>query len=433
MGSHSTVRKLRTWQLVLAATLSVALGAATAGVSSAATLCVNPGGTGTCFKHVQDAVNAAASGDTIKVAPGTYAEDVVIGKSLSLIGHGSAETIIDASGLGNAVYVDGLDNSGLSDVIVAGFTMEKANFEGLLVTNASNVLIRDNRVEHNDQALSGTNCPGIPDFETLEGFDCGEGIHLSGVSNSTVLDNLVTHNAGGILFSDDTGATHDNLITSNIASDNPSDCGITLASHPPATVTGSSTPLGVSHNTIAGNVSSDNGLSVEGAGAGVGIFDSVPGTMNFGNVVMGNVLEDNGLPGVALHSHAPNQNLDDNVIIDNEIAGNGKDTEDAATAGPTGINVFGCSFGGCAPVTGTIILRNRIRREGIDIAANTPGTVAAHFNDLLGKKTGVDNLGSGTVDAAENWWGCSGGPGKPGCADIKGAGVSFAPWLKSPF
>jgi pectin methylesterase-like acyl-CoA thioesterase len=52
----------------------------------ATTLCVNPGGTAGCFSKIKAAVSAASPNDTIKVAPGTYKEDVIIGKSLSLIG-----------------------------------------------------------------------------------------------------------------------------------------------------------------------------------------------------------------------------------------------------------------------------------------------------------------------------------------------------------
>jgi hypothetical protein len=144
-------------------------------------------------------------------------------------------------------------------------------------------------------------------------------------------------------------------------------------------------------------------------------------------VVINNQLKDNGLPGVAMHSHTPGQNLSDNLIVGNRISGNGADTEDAATPGPTGINVFGVS-----PITGTIISENVIDDEGVDIATKTPAQVNVHLNDLLGEKIGVDNLGTGTVDATENWWGCPGGPGAKECTTVSGTGVAFTPWLRQP-
>ena len=45
-----------------------------------------------------------------------------------------------------------------------------------------------------------------------------------------------------------------------------------------------------------------------------------------------------------------------------------------------------------------------IKDEEVDIAANTNGLIDAHLNNLLGKAIGVDNLGSGTVNATVNWW-----------------------------
>ena len=74
--------------------------------------------------------------------------------------------------------------------------------------------------------------------------------------------------------------------------------------------------MGVFHNTIAENESSNNGLAVEGAGAGVGIFDSVPGAQAYGNVVVNNKLKNNGLPGVAMHSHSSEQNPAGVVLYD---------------------------------------------------------------------------------------------------------------------
>ena len=210
-----------------------------------------------------------------------------------------------------------------------------------LVTNASLVTIGQRNANNNTSLLAASaECPGIPAFETAEGFDCGEGIHLSGVDHSIVADNLVDNNSGGILLSDETGATHDNLIIGNVVKNNPFDCGITLASHPVAGAPADTPSFGVFHNTITGNESSQNGLAVEGAGAGVGIFDPGPGTKNYGNVVTNNRLVGNGLPGVTFHSHAPFQVLQDHLVARNYISGNAKDTEDAATSGPTGINVY---------------------------------------------------------------------------------------------
>lgn len=395
--------------------------------ASAATLCVKPGGAG-CYPTIGAAVASAAPGDTIQVSHGVYKEDVIVSKPLSLVGENIANTIIDAMALPNGIYVDGIDNPGLSDVTVSGFTVQNANFEGILVTNASRITIRGNRVTGNDRSLipSTETCPGAPAFETAEGFDCGEGIHLSGVEYSTVADNTVENNAGGILLSDDTGPTRYNLIVNNIARNNPYDCGFVLASHPPAAITGSTAPLGVTYNTIIGNDSSNNGLAVEGAGAGVGIFTFLPGGNVSNNTIMNNRLLNNGLPGVAIHAHTPGENLDNNQIVGNYISGNGRDTEDAATPGPTGINIFGVS-----PIAGTVISQNVIKDEALDIAVNTPGTVAIHQNDLDGGATGIGNLGSGNVDGTNNWWGCSQGPGSPGCSGISGS-VLAAPWLSTP-
>jgi parallel beta-helix repeat protein len=398
----------------------------------AATLCVDSAGKHGCFAAIKAAVIAAAPNDTIEVHDGIYKESVVIDKSVSLVAVDAQKVVIDAVGLPNGVYIDGIDNTDLSHVVINGFTIRNANFEGILVTNASSVTIQGNRVEDNDKSLKigpPSSCPGIPSFETAEGLDCGEAIHLSGVHHSIVANNIVENNTGGVLLSDDTGATHDNLISGNVVRNNPFDCGITLASHPPAKLTGASNPLGVFRNTISENESSANGLANAG-GAGVGIFASVPGAQSYSNVVAHNRLTGNGLPGVAMHSHTPDQNLADNVIVGNFIAGNAKDVGDTATAGATGINVFGVST-----ITGTIIAKNVISSEAIAVAINTPGTVDVHLNDVNGIGVGIDDGGTGKVDATDNWWGCPGGPGAANCANVNVGppAVVFSPSLRAPF
>jgi nitrous oxidase accessory protein NosD len=392
--------------------------------ASAATWCVQPGGRKNCSNSIQAAVNAAATGDTVRVWPGRYHESVTISKSLSLIAEGPV--IIDARGLPNGIFVDGT-RTPLSGVVVKGFTIRNANFEGILLMNTTYATLAGNDVRRNDLSLNimSASCPGLPSWETAEGEDCGEGIHLVAVADSVVVHNVVEQNSGGILLTDETGPTHDNLISENRVKDNPYDCGITLAGHPQAGTFG--TPLGVYSNVVDGNWSIHNGYQVPGAGAGVGIFAFIPHANMSGNVVSNNVLLRNGIPGVTMHLHAPDMNFDNTKIVHNFIAGNGPDEDpDALTTRTAGINI-----GGHSEIHGLIISKNKIWDEQTDIVINVPSPVILRLNDLLGNGFGVQNFGPGRVDAVANWWGCEGGPGSSGCSSV-GSGIPYVPWLTSP-
>jgi hypothetical protein len=423
-------------RLRIAAVL-VVLSCCGALIANAATLCVNPGGTSGCKTTITAAVNAAMPGDTVLIAPGTYAEDVVIKQSISLIGSNRA-TVINATGLSNGIFINGMSSEpgiGVWGVVISGITVRNANFEGILVANASDVTLTGNLVTDNDKSLnvSAGTCTGInTGFETNEQEDCGEGIHLMGVEQSTILRNEVANNSGGMLISDETGPNSHNLISENFVHDNVYDCGITLASHAPAAATGATGAFGVWYNTISHNVSMGNGTKA--AGAGVGIFAPGPGNTNTGNVVIDNQIVNNGATGVAMHNHAappgaPPFNLNNNTIVGNWFSGNGPDNPGAPTPGPTAINIF--SMG---PITGTVVTQNTFANEAIDVGFSAPGgQVNVHFNDFSAG-IAVDNLGAGTVDATENWWNCALGPGATGrCATVNGSGVTTSPWLFYPF
>jgi parallel beta-helix repeat protein len=426
----------------------------TSSAALAKTICVNPTGSHGCFTKIQTAVNNASPNDVIQVWRGIYKEYVTIGKPLSLIGVGGDPSVIDATGLAHGIFVDGYDNAGLNDVTIAGLTVRNALFEGILVVSASDVTIRDSRVVDNDKSQgleftgSTTGCPDQPGnevYENDETGDCGGAIHLIGTVDSVLSDNYISGNADGVLISDETAESRNNLLIRNTIKDNPLECGIVLASHPP---TGhDSAPFanhwGVDNNTIAENVSVGNGVQV--GGSGVGLFSDGNGAGRVsGNVIIRNELTGNGLGGVALHTHVgpafglPADNMSGNMIIGNFISGNGADTDDTATPGTVGININ--SGGGGSPVLGTVISQNVIRDENIDIAVNTPAEVDLHLNDLLGRKTGVEDVCAydksmactGSIDATQNYWGCFAGPGGHGCTAVSGSDIRFTPWITSP-
>jgi hypothetical protein len=364
---------------------------------------------------------------------------------VSLVGAAERASIIDATGQPNGVLIDGYDNPGLRNVTVSGFTVENALFEGILAVSASTVTLSNNSVIHND-TTPGLNftglpngCPSQPPYETDETGDCGGAIHLIGVTNSTVSGNYVTANADGILISDETGASQGNVVTQNRIINNPLECGIVLASHPPVGNIGGP-HHGVFGNTVSGNVSVGNGVAI--GGAGVGLFsDGIGQGRVSDNVIRDNVLLGNGLGGVTLHTHVgpafhlPPDNMSNNTIIGNYIASNLADSFDTATPGRVGININ--SGGGGSPVSGTVISFNTITDEDIDIAINTPADIAIHNNSLLGGKIGVGNvcafdgatICAGIIDATRNYWGCPGGPTAGGaCSTYSGNNILYAPF-----
>lgn len=406
----------------------------------ATTRCVNTAGSGGCYSTISAAVTASAPYDVIKVAPGTYKEQVTITRGLSLISTTKVGAVIDATGKGNGIFINGMaaaPAAGVMNVTVSGFVVENANFEGILVANAANVTLVDNTVMDNNKALdiSTPACPGIPAFETNESEDCGEGIHLMATNHSSVLRNTVNGNSGGILISDETGPNHHNIIIDNFVHNNPFDCGITLASHGPATsvIPSATLPYGVRNNTVSTNRSWNNGTQTPGAGAGIGIFAPFPGTVDTGNVIISNDVRGNGLPGVTMHNHAwsataPAVNMNDNMIIGNYFSDNAADTADAATGGPTGINIYSV-----APVYGTTVLKNTFDSEAFDVVYKAPaGQLNAHLNSF-DQGVGVANLGAGPVDATSNWWDCQTGPAGGNCASAQGSGLVTTPWLTAPY
>jgi nitrous oxidase accessory protein NosD len=376
------------------------------------------------------------------VAAGTYKEQVTITQSISLVAQGDA-VFIDATGKSNGILINGMataPNPGVADVLISGFNVRNANYEGIFVVNATDVTLVGNHVSGNNKSLdvSGQTCPGINTaIETNEQSDCGEGIHLMGVDHSILMNNESYDNSGGILISDETGPSYDNVIKDNDIYENGYACGITMASHGPATsvIPTAKVSFGIMRNTIAHNISWNNGLLLPGAGAGVGIFAPFPGTTSSANVVVDNTLRGNGLPGVTMHNHAsapspaPAVNLNDNVIVGNHFSNNAADTKDAATPGPTGINLYST-----APVTGTVIAQNVFDDEAVDIAFKAPaGQINAHFNDFSASGIGIDNLGKGTVNATSNWWHCPIGPTGSGCTTASGIGIFYTPHLSSPY
>jgi len=100
------------------------------------------------YTTIQEAIDtgATSNGDIISVKPGVYQENLVINKTVSIVGQNEATTIIDGSSNGTVVNITG------SNVTLSGFTIKNSgpnSSSGIYLDNVSNCSINNNTVTAN--------------------------------------------------------------------------------------------------------------------------------------------------------------------------------------------------------------------------------------------------------------------------------------------
>lgn len=270
------------------------------------------------YPTISAGVDAVSPGGIVAVCPGTYTEDVVITKPVTLIGLG-ATVQPDASDTSPVAQLVGGNDAFTvlaSNVTITGFTVQGATADGILVMGDRA------RIEHVTAQNNTVN-----------------GINVDGSSRTTVRGNTITANGGGIELANDpeaagvsmpgsSGTASYDVISGNKVYGNPAACAIYLVDH------AGNGADGIHDNVISGNTVTDN--ATKGFGAGILLASPVPGGSVYDNTITGNTISGNGLPGVALHSHLPGQNFSGNSVVGNTIGQNnilGLESDDTLTTG----------------------------------------------------------------------------------------------------
>jgi len=193
---------------------------------------------------IQAAINAAANGDVIQVAPGTYIENINFqGKAIRLSSdQGPQVTVIDGSQAGPVVTFKSAETP---QSVLSGFTLRNGRASvspgldggGIFIQNSSPTIV-GNIIANNSAASGGggisssfgspviernliTNNGQTPGFSGGVG---GGGVSITGASAAQLLDNRIegnswsTSSGGGLtLFAAGTPTVRNNVITGNTA------------------------------------------------------------------------------------------------------------------------------------------------------------------------------------------------------------------------
>ncbi len=398
------------------------------------------------YATIQTALNAAnpLGGDAIQVSAGTYTEQLVITKCVSIIGAGEASTFIQSPAALAPTTIPGIPNiysivearSGayvnMSDLTVQG-PVPFYTTAGPFASSTYGIFVAENATLEMDNAR----VTAIHKPSGIDGVQNGNAVQAGRMAYNQIgsldFDNVTidTYQKTGVLV-DRTGSSAI-IANSTISGIGPTAVigmnGIQVSRGASATITDS---------TISGHEYTPNTVS----STGILPFNSTNVTAT------GNTFNGNDVGIYHFTSPAPMSlsalNISTNTFTNNPDAGI---IFDAVTPTITDNFISGSNWGiGAFPVNGQTIQTSR-NSISAPVGANSVGiyvddydtgsptttaTINANFTRITGHTAGIQNDSGSAVNAVNNFWGCNTGPGGVGCDTVAGTGlglVTFNPWL----
>jgi hypothetical protein len=371
-----------------------------------------------------DANDTSTSPDTIMLASATYHLSLAgtgtvngttghldITNPVTIVGTG-ASTIIQADAtLQDQVFLIDAAEEGsigfpvaISNLVIQG---GQANPAGLQVTSGGAFLweagtdgtgqLKLTNVNLNGNTATDPGSPGLDDGGAMALFNMASVTTPAQVTitGSAIQNNQALDAGGGIALKGAISLTMSNsTVTGNKALGGGAQQGgglfFCMCNNPPVGAT--SSPSFIQNSTISANIAGSGSL-----GEGGGVYTDQTLTINQGSVISGNSAGGAG-GGIATALAGANDQV---VVSSSSITGN-------STSGSGG---------------------------GIETDANSKANLQLSFNRIVGNSatgggSGLSTLGTGTVTATDNWWGCNQGPQTSGngCDTVSGT-VTSNPWI----
>ena len=285
--------------------------------------------TGLNYTTIQVAIDApeTLNGHTILVDAGTYYENLVVTKSISLIGENSSNTIIDGGG---PTYAD-ISSSNKNNMAIRGFTLQNGYF-GISLYSSTNPDLSENIIKDNqwgiyfndiyNATISGNNITnsvgqGIQieqssyanisgNIVTNNGYSA---IYIRNSSENTIFENTLTNNT---FYGVDIYMSQNNNVTGNNITENNS--GVYIQESSNTTI--------ISNNTIQNN--NLNGVYIRNSSNNTVSENNIPNNLNTGIYLLNssnNILSTNNITstngrGISI-SRSTNNSLSGNIMSNN--------------------------------------------------------------------------------------------------------------------
>jgi parallel beta-helix repeat protein len=324
------------------------------------------------FWKIQDAIDASEIGDEIVVLNGTYGENLVVDRPITLRGEGMP--LVEGCNATSPIITITASGVVLDGFIIGGCTNDSCDSGSVLVLSDGTRIMNNTIYGSMSHGICVLNSTGhlISKNRICDNFKAG--IRFAGVNGSHIAENNISNNGYGVFIE----RSHDNWVSNSDIWGNRAD-GITIAS---------STGSELTSNSIHSNA--DNGVYLVDSNNNILVGNRIRDCVNsgidiyrsFSIMIASNAIE--GCDGMGINVDSG----DNNVMAWNSVLNNDLD----------GISILGASYN---TISHNVVRSNR--ESGISLRLDSRRNMVIYNNLSENKRYGIvfDESDSNFVQANE--------------------------------